>query len=753
MHLTISGADLSVHEQSKMISPGSVQDRVRFDDFEADLRTEELFRSGTKVRLPHQSFHVLSILLERPGQLVTREELRARVWPAGTLVEYDQGLNAAIKRLREALRDSAEASRFIETLPKRGYRFIGAMQSGDSLPSPATPLPVRPAVPETARAPQQDIAAADEHVGPEPHPTDPVDAPSGSRRMILFGAAAALAAVLLASGTWRLVSHRSAPQAQSGWEVVPFTSLPGQEIAPTFSPDGSQIAFAWNGGEGAGHAFDLYVKSLGSERLLRLTHHPSSRITPAWSPDGRAIAFIRQQEGSGIYVVPALGGAERRIVHDGVAVGASRQISWSPDGKQLAFSRYGSKGVPEVNVVTLESLNAQPLSPAPDCLDATQPAFSPDGKQLAFICFSSAAVYSIHTMEVPHGPVKTLASVMGYPQGLAWSADGNRLMLSNDSGGGGELWQLTLEGQLTKLPFGENGSDPTVARDGRIAYVRGRGTISIWRADLTAAQPEDSAVRLIYSTLAQMIPRYSADGARIAFQSNRSGSTEIWMTDAEGADPERVTSFNGPLTSSPSWCSDGRRIAFDSRASGESAIYVEDVSERVPRKVVTSQPNLSSPVWSDDCRWLFAHDGKGGLYRFPPAGGRAEGVIDRPSSYSAVVGDKLIFHVMKPDGVVLWSKPTRGGPEERLEKIPKLRYGDSWAAIATGIYYTDTSSKPVSVKVYEFASGVTRTVMSLKQVPVPSGPGIAVSPDGRWLLYTQVDDEQSEIMLAQPNRE
>lgn len=315
------------------------------------------------------------------------------------------------------------------------------------------------------------------------------------------------------------------------------------------------------------------------------------------------------------------------------------------------------------------------------------------------------------------------------------------------------MWQLTLDGQLTKLPLGENSFEPAVAGDGRIAYVRGQGTISIWRADLTATQPEASAARLIYSTLAQMSPRYSADGTRIAFQSNRSGSTEIWMTDAEGSDPARVTSFNGPLTSSPSWCSDGRRIAFDSRASGMSAIYVEDVSERVPRQVITSQPNLSSPVWSDDCRWLFAHDGKGGLYRFPAAGGRAEGVIDRPSSYSAVVGDKLIFHVMKPDGVVLWRKPALGGPEERLEKIPKLRYGDSWAAIATGIYYTDTLSKPVSINFYEFASGVTRTVMTLKQVPVPSGPGIAVSPDGRWLLYTQIDDEQSEIMLAQPNRE
>src|SRR5688500_8336909 len=122
-----------------MTRPSPVPDRVRFDVFEADLRTEELFRSGRRIRLPHQSFLVLAMLLERAGQLVTREELRARVWPAGTTVEYDQGLNAVVKRLREALGDSADKPRFIETLPKRGYRFIAATQPDVSLLQPLTP--------------------------------------------------------------------------------------------------------------------------------------------------------------------------------------------------------------------------------------------------------------------------------------------------------------------------------------------------------------------------------------------------------------------------------------------------------------------------------------------------------------------------------------------------------------------------------------------------------------------------------------
>src|SRR4051812_18213248 len=165
--------------------------------------------------------------------------------------------------------------------------------------------------------------------------------------------------------------------------------------------------------------------------------------------------------------------------------------------------------------------------------------------------------------------------------------------------------------------------------------------------DPAAAHPEESAVRLIDSTRSQVAARYSPDGAHIAFQSNRSGSTEIWMTDAQGADPDQLTAFNGPVTGSLSWCSDGRRIAFDSRASGSPASYVEDIREKVPRKVATSGVNLSSPVWSQDCQWLFAYEGYSTLYKVASVGGPAERVTNRSSSFSSVsvVADRLIFGV------------------------------------------------------------------------------------------------------------
>jgi DNA-binding winged helix-turn-helix (wHTH) protein len=98
---------------------------VTFAEFQADLRARELRWLGAKVKLPDQSFQVLAMLLERPGKLVTREELHTQLWPADTFIDFDHGLNNAVNRLREALGDSADNPRFVETLPRRGYRFIG----------------------------------------------------------------------------------------------------------------------------------------------------------------------------------------------------------------------------------------------------------------------------------------------------------------------------------------------------------------------------------------------------------------------------------------------------------------------------------------------------------------------------------------------------------------------------------------------------------------------------------------------------
>ena len=197
-------------------------------------------------------------------------------------------------------------------------------------------------------------------------------------------------------------------------------------------------------------------------------------------------------------------------------------------------------------------------------------------------------------------------------------------------------------------------------------YPRARQVIDIWHLALPDPTLTAAARKWIYSTRAQLTPNYSPDGARIAFLSNRSGSPEIWIADADGGNAARLTSFNGPLTGGPAWCSDGRRLAFDSRESGVSAIYVLDTLERVPRRVQSSQPNLALPAWSADCRFLLASDGREALYRVPADGGEARRFTARRSYQAAVAGERVIFNVAEQNGVSLWTKPLAGGDEAPL---------------------------------------------------------------------------------------
>jgi DNA-binding winged helix-turn-helix (wHTH) protein len=226
---------------------------ISFNSFEADIRTQELKKHGVRLRLPGQSFLVLQILLQHPGELVTREELQQALWPSDTHVDFERGVNAAVNRLREVLGDSADNPRLIETLTRRGYRFIGTI--------------VPPA------------ATSDAGSGDRVPKTLPEEQSHGSgidlAKASVWGLFGLACASLLLFSYYKIRS----PVEFHPLVSVPFTDYPGFELCPAFSSDGSRIAFPWNGGSDS-KAVDLYVRVIGSESLLRLTNHPSEGNLP-----------------------------------------------------------------------------------------------------------------------------------------------------------------------------------------------------------------------------------------------------------------------------------------------------------------------------------------------------------------------------------------------------------------------------------------------------------------------------------------
>ena len=336
-----------------MATPANTDRTWRFGVFEVDTRREELRRSGTVVKMRDQSFRILVYLLEHPGEIVTREELRRVLWPSDTFVDFDHSLNTAMMKLREALGDSTGAPLYIETIPKRGYRFVAPLsRNADSTidagakrdSASVSPRSEEPNETDLRKMPgSEDTVDSGTHPQPKidemfwmhalrlgeepvqaapavPAPAEiPVSKPIGVRPFTIT--AAVFAFILLASLGALLFQRSRANQAaargpgsnSSAFQIVPITSASGNAIFPSFSPDGREIAFTWDGPDR--RRYDIYVQLVGADLPLRLTYSKSGQIgAPTWSPDGREIAFGRcDGENDGVYVVPALGGAERKL--------------------------------------------------------------------------------------------------------------------------------------------------------------------------------------------------------------------------------------------------------------------------------------------------------------------------------------------------------------------------------------------------------------------------------------------------------
>jgi len=304
------------------------------------------------------------------------------------------------------------------------------------------------------------------------------------------------------------------------------------------------------------------------------------------------------------------------------------------------------------------------------------------------------------------------------------------------------------EKPVSLASLGETSQQPTISRQGtRLVYAVWTWNPDIWRAEVSGRDRPRPAVKLIASTRVDDNPQYSPDGSRIAFASDRSGNNEIWVCSGDGSNPVQLTSLESS-SGTPRWFPDGRRIVFDSLKEGQADLYVIDTDTRVPRRLTSDASDDVTPSVSSDSKGIYfssKRTGRWEVWRIPAEGGQAVQMTREGGSIPFESPDGKFIYFQKTVGDSdVWQVPVAGGKETRV-----LGPAGKFAVVADGIYFIEPGSpgylggKPL--KFFSFAKGTAEKVFDIHS---PHN-GISVSPDGRYVLFSQVDPFVCDLMLVE----
>jgi Tol biopolymer transport system component/DNA-binding winged helix-turn-helix (wHTH) protein len=714
-----------------------------FGPFRLDSRERVLLRDGMGIPLAPKSFDLLLAMVEHHGHLLEKEELMKLVWP-DVFVE-ETNLSSNVSLLRKALGDGENGQRYIETVPRRGYRFVAGVRE------------VKPALLERVEAAPLGPAVEARQ--------EPKTAKGKLLRKTILQRLTVVVILLagLALGVYKYVSRFQSKSSGPEPKVLMVTSLPGSERQPAFSPDGERIAFVGDGE--AEDNPDIYVKMIDAGEPLRLTTNPAPDLNPVWSPDGRHIAFVREGKGSGVYLVPVLGGAERKLT----GLFEERpfyklSLMYSPDGKFLAVADKSAEAEPyHILLLTIGTGEREQLTfPPAGSVGDDSPAFAPDGRTVAFTRTLGQGARDIYAVPVNGGSPRRLTFDATWIEGLSWTSEGDEIVYSTNRGGNvlPYLWRTPSDGGASKPieMFAQYLIHPAISRQGnRMAWTQSFQDVNIWRIEISGDGRQTAApVRLIASTKYDAGPRYSLDGQRIVFSSVRTGNSEIWVSDRNGDNQMQLTNIRESNTGTPSWSHDGQTIAFDSLQKGNRDIYVINANGDRLRRLTTDPAEDTCPTWSQNGQWIYFGSTRSGslqIWKMRVEDGQAVQVT-KTGGFEGVEAPDGYFYYSKGRLIPgIWRIPVKGGEESPVLDHHRAGYWRYWVVTNKGIYFAtaETRLHPI-IEFFSFATGKITQIAQLEK-PLSVGlRGLDISPDGRSILYTQMDQIGSDIMMMEDFR-
>ena len=590
-----------------------------FDSFVVDAGKSVLLRGGQSVPLTPKAFEILLVLVRNPGRVLKKEELIEEVWPDAFVDENNLPRN--ISSLRKALGEGPAEHKYIVTLPGQGYRFVAEVRQLDA-PNGTHIGALLESVPVESTKPEPAITVPKEVVSSVP-------APSKSRwiSLVVVGACLALA---LASGATFLFqrwsrSSQTAPPQRKLWQL---TFEPGLETEPSWSPDGRFIAYS---SDQSGN-FDIWVRSVGEGNSVQVTNSTAHDWQPNWSPDGLSLVFRSEIDGGGLFVVPALGGSERKLC------GFGYRPRWSPDGSQVLFYSSAYTGSVKSKAYVINSAGGTPRDALNDFalqfVSALLVAWHPDGNRLSVWGNHRQAGWSFWTVPLNGGPplqsqidpaVQSQLKEVGVRfANFLWMPSANGLIFEGESQGVRNLWKVKVDPStlrwidgLERITTGAGkDTDIAVSSDGRkLAFSIRSERSRLWTVpfDPISGKTQGTSQPLTVAGMDALQPGLSPDGKMLVFRKRHADKEELWAKSLADGRETLLTGADDFRRVNPILSNDGTRLIY--MRSGPTQVETDPQASRTlalrtlsggDEQIVTSpmQGRISLTDWTPDGKWI-----------------------------------------------------------------------------------------------------------------------------------------------------
>jgi len=567
----------------------------------------------------------------------------------------------------------------------------------------------------------------------------------------------AVGLVVIAAVGWivaHLTKHTGVPAAPL--IVRMLTTLPGRKQLPIFSADGNSVAFAWDGGEEDRNS-DVYLMQLEGGKPLRITSHPASEWPGTFSPDGRRLYFNRQSDaGFTSYWVPTLGGEETRVT-DGIIADVS------PDGRLAVVIRPSGSEGKEIGDFLLDLVTGSERRLG-DYFGRMNPQFGPEGKWVFLPSGPDRDHLSVHRVSVGGGnlePVQfeDLGPDIDRVDAVRFAQRRTRMLLEARERGSNAMILFTANA---------DGSEPRrlprsivagmLSPDGKqMVTVRNSFVVDLYRTE-AFSRGQTTPQKVSQTPSEEYSPRISPDGSRILVSSFRNGRWEIWVWNAAMTDGHPLFSKEGGTAGSATWSPDGKWIAFDARTKNAAAdLWIAPSAGGEAHLLVGQQGESITPCFDPQSRWIYFTSSRTGslqLFRIALDGGPATQITQGGAFTCQCSQDgRYIYYLKTRNDGEIWRLELESNREEPVVSEMKSR---NWKVLRDGIYMLDshansqigTAARVADARFYRFA---TRRIEDLgfRTLKPVSYLGIDLSPDGKWVYYSQVDSLQNELYLVE----